>query len=113
MSDVNFTINEGHLSVFKVILDVTEVPDTENPNLPGTLLRPQHVIVTAYPDQGIWGVSMMLVSGPKVHPTTGNLTKRNYDSPYVDPLDPESNTPEWLAKMARQWQDWLNRGMEQ
>lgn len=109
MTDVKATANEEELSLFKVFLDIEGAPDTNNPNLPySPTVRPIRVMLLSYPKNGAWEVSMALVQGPKVHASTGNLTKRNYDSTFVNPMDPDAETPEWLLAICRKWQKHLN-----
>lgn len=109
MSDVKVTVNEDELSILKLMLDVEDAPDTHNPNLPGSAtVRPVHVLIQAFPDGQIWGIGIAIVRGPKVHASSGNTTKRLYDATFVNPLDEDSETPDWLLRICRWWQMRLN-----
>lgn len=115
MSDLEFTISADNLSMLRVFLDVKDKPDTANPNLPGSpTIRPQQIQVNGY-IQGAddaWGISLIAVYGLKVNQQTGGLTKRRYDTTFIDPLDPESGAPEWVREIAQYWLDRMNGKVE-
>lgn len=109
MSDVKVTVNEDELSILKLTLDVEGAPDTHNPNLPGSpTVRPVHVLIQAFPEGQEWSVGLALVRGPKVHASSGNPTKRHYDATFVNPLEEDSQTPDWLLRICRWWAMRLN-----
>lgn len=106
---VKIAFNENELSVLKVVLDVEDAPDAHNPNLPGSpVVRPAHVLIQALPEGGIWTVGLAVARGPKVHASTGGLTKRHYDATFVNPLDDDSETPDWLVRICQRWLMRLN-----
>lgn len=107
--DVKVSVNRDELSILKLMLDVEGAPDTHNPNLPGSpTVRPVHILLQAFPDDGVWGVGIAIVRGPKVHATTENPTKRFYDATFVNPMDEDSKTPEWLLRICQWWVMRLN-----
>lgn len=93
----------------RLVFDVENQPDTENENLPGGIVvRPANVVVLMYFEDGGWRVSLVNVIGPKVHRSTGNVTKRHYEVPFMRPLDVDSLTPGWLDLICRNWENHLN-----
>lgn len=97
-------------SEIRLVFDVENQPDTENENLPGgALVRPVHVVLLAYFEERRWSVSLINVIGPKVHRSSGTTTKRHYEVPFTDPLGAGSLTPEWLDRIGRAWESWMNR----
>lgn len=109
-SGVRATINEDRLSEFKVVLDLEDAPEVQNPNLPGSpTVRPQAAVILAYPREGGgWEVSLINAIGPRVYEATGRLTKRDFNVAFVNPMDEDSLTPGWLLEIATRWENRLN-----
>lgn len=111
MGDPGFKISDQELSTLKVFLDVEGKPDVANPNIPGSpTVRPQLVLVRGYMqgENDTWDIGFIVAYGPKVNPTTGDLTKRRYDTLFNKPMDPESGAPEWIVEIARHWTKRMN-----
>ncbi len=93
----------------RLVFDVAGKPDTENENLPGGILvRPVTVVVLMYFENKRWGVSLINVIGPKVHRSTGAVTKKHYEVPFTNPLETGSPTPNWLDLIGRAWEGQMN-----
>lgn len=109
-SGVRATVSEDRLSELKVVLDLEDAPDVQNPNLPGSpKVRPRMAVVLAYPREGgDWELSMINVIGPRVYESTGRATKRDFDVAFINPLESDSLTPGWLLTIAMKWQNRLN-----
>ena len=101
---------EDYLSTFRLMLVLDEdVEDVSNPTLPGSgTIRPKLLSLLAYPEEGNWVISLISVVGPKVSKAGGNLSKRNYDIPFVDPLGPHTTAPLWAQGIVRFWENRLN-----
>lgn len=109
-SGVKATLNEERMSEFKVVLDLEDAPEVQNPNLPGSpKVQPRLVVILAYPREGGgWEVSLINAIGPRVYEATGRMTKRDFDVAFVNPMDEDSMTPGWLLEIALRWQNKLN-----
>lgn len=98
------------ISSFSLTLDLKEeVGDTSNPNLPGvTAVRPERVRVLAYLEDEVWVISLVAAIGPRVSRSSGNLTKRHHEIPFVDPLASGACAPDWTVPLCRFWENRLN-----
>jgi hypothetical protein len=105
-----YALDNGDFSMLRIALLVPPgQSDTQNPNLPGSpTIRPERLMLTLYPQDGVWVASTVQVLGPRVHAVTGNLTKRSYSTSFMNPGDPDTEAPDWVIVAAQVWEDKLN-----
>lgn len=109
MTETEGRVTLSENSDIRLVFDVEGKPDTENENLPGGILvRPVTVVVLMYFEDKRWTVSLVNVIGPKVHRSSGAVTKRHYEVPFTSPLEAGSLTPEWLDRIGRAWENRMN-----
>lgn len=107
-------LSKEGLSTLTVALDVPESAgweDVTNPDLPGSpTIRPKHLMLFLYPatETDDWEVFTAKIIGPKVRASTGSLTKRNYEIPFMRPLDEDATAPDRVRAEARRWQARVN-----
>jgi hypothetical protein len=85
---------------------VDPVPDTQARGFPR--VRPKFLTISLTPNRaGIWCVSSVAVSGPKVK--DGQVTTtRNYSTLFSDLMNEVNQTPEWLWGICQAWADRAN-----
>jgi hypothetical protein len=104
-AEVTYSVQDA--AMWQLHLDVAGAPDTSHPDHPGGALRPVGISMGIGVTAGVWSVSAVNVFGQKVK--DGKVvTKRNYPLPFLNPLDEDSEAPEWLRKICREWVDKAN-----